>query len=38
MAKKFTIHNMYKKDKVVKAKSYEKHLELKKKGYTHKKK
>tara|TARA_R100001463_G_scaffold90621_6_gene145319 strand:- start:74 stop:202 length:129 start_codon:yes stop_codon:yes gene_type:complete len=35
MAKKFKPHMMYKGSKAVKANSYKKHLELKKKGYGH---
>tara|TARA_R110001606_G_scaffold338829_1_gene486881 strand:+ start:1099 stop:1224 length:126 start_codon:yes stop_codon:yes gene_type:complete len=35
MAKKFKAHMMYKGSKSVKANSYKKHLELKKKGYGH---
>jgi len=35
MAKKFKAHMMYKGSKAIKANSYKKHLELKKKGYKH---
>jgi len=35
MAKKFKAHNMYKGKSSIMAKTYKKHLELKKKGYTH---
>jgi hypothetical protein len=35
MAEKFKTHMMYKGSKGVKATTYKKHLELKKKGYTH---
>ena len=35
MAKKFKVHMMYKGAKATKASTYKKHLELKKKGYTH---
>ena len=31
----FKIHMMYKGTKAIQAKTYKKHLELKKKGYTH---
>jgi len=35
MAKKYKVHMMYKGNKSIKASTYKKHLELKKKGYTH---
>mgnify|MGYP003637855592 CR=1 FL=1 len=35
MAKKYKAHMMYKGGKGIKASTYKKHLELKKKGYTH---
>ena len=35
MAKKYKVHMMYKGNKGIKASTYKKHLELKKKGYTH---
>jgi len=38
MATKFKKHMMYKKGKGIMANSYKKHLELKKKGYSHTKK
>jgi hypothetical protein len=35
MAEKFKVHMMHKGTKSIKATTYKKHLELKKKGYTH---
>ncbi len=35
MAKAFKVHNMYKGNKVIVAKTKAKHLDLKKKGFTH---
>ena len=35
MAKKFKAHYMYKDKSAIMAKTYKKHLELKKKGYNH---